>query len=343
MSQPSWIGQKLGGRYEIEELVGRGGMSAVYKGTDPNLRRTVAIKLIHPHLSEDSQFVSRFEQEAAAVAQLKHPNVIQVFDFDNDEDTYYMILEFIPGETLHERLKRLGAASQRLSPEEAIEITAGICDALDYAHKRGMIHRDVKPANIMLSMQGQAILMDFGIAKIIGGKEHTATGAVVGTALYMSPEQAKGELPDARVDVYALGVTLYEMLAGRPPFEADSAMTLLMMHVNDPVPDLLEINPNVPSELIELVGKALAKDREERFQTAGDFASALRSIDLQKVEGKVIAATAIEEPSSEDFAPTTIEPIEQPEAAAPPVDPRLLLRTHWLLSLRRPAAEGESL
>jgi parallel beta-helix repeat protein len=318
MSQPSWIGQKLGGRYEIEELVGRGGMSAVYKGTDPNLRRTVAIKLIHSHLSEDPQFVSRFEVEAAAVAQLKHPNVIQVFDFDHDEDTYYMVLEFIPGETLQERLKRLGAASQRLSPKEAIKIAASICDALDYAHKRGMIHRDVKPANIMLSLQGQAILMDFGIAKIIGGKEHTATGAVVGTAMYMSPEQAKGELPDARVDVYALGVTLFEMLSGRPPFESDSAMTLMMMHVNDPVPDLSEITPDVPQQLVAVVGKALAKDREQRFQTAADFASALRSIDLQKVAGGVIAATTIEEQSSEEFAPTTIEPVEQPEVAAQP-------------------------
>ena len=321
MSQPSWIGQKLAGRYEIEELLGMGGMSAVYKGTDPNLRRTVAIKLIHSHLSEDPQFVSRFEEEAAAVAQLKHPNVIQVFDFDHDEDTYYMILEFVPGETLQERLKRVSASGQRISTKEAVEIAARTCDALDYAHKRGMIHRDVKPANIMLNMQGQAILMDFGIAKIIGGKEHTATGAVVGTALYMSPEQAQGELPDARVDVYALGVTLFEMLSGRPPFEAESAMTLMMMHVNDAVPDLSEINPDVPSQLVSVVGKALAKDREQRFQTAGDFASALRSIDLQNAAGKAVAATTIEELSSEALGATTVEPVEQLESATPPRGP----------------------
>ena len=315
MSKRRWIGQKLAGRYEIEELLGQGGMSAVYKGTDPNLRRTVAIKLIHAHLSEDPQFVSRFEEEAAAVAQLKHPNVIQVFDFDHDEDTYYMVLEFVPGETLQERLKRLNASKRRLSPKEAIDIAASICDALDFAHKRGMIHRDVKPANIMLNLQGQAILMDFGIAKIIGGKQHTATGAVVGTAMYMSPEQAKGELPDARIDVYALGVTLFEMLSGQPPFKADSAMTLMMMHVNDPVPDLSEITPDIPHELVAVVGKALVKDREQRLQTAGNFATALRSIDLHRV------ATTIEEQSSEAYAPTTIEPVEQPEAAAPSPGP----------------------
>jgi len=318
MSKPNWIGQKIAGRYEIEELLGMGGMSAVYKGNDPNLRRTVAIKLIHAHLSEDPQFVSRFEEEAAAVAQLKHPNVIQVFDFDHDEETYYMVLEFVPGETLQERLKRLNASGKRLSAKEAVKIATSTCDALDYAHKRGMIHRDVKPANIMLNLQGQAILMDFGIAKIIGGKQHTATGAVVGTAMYMSPEQAKGEVPDARIDVYALGVTLFEMLSGRPPFEAESAMTLMMMHVNDPVPDLSEITPDVSQELVAAVGKALAKDREQRFQTAADFAAALRSIDLQKVAGGVIAATTIEEQSSEEFAPTTIEPVEQPEVAPSP-------------------------
>ncbi len=246
MAQSSWIGQTLGNRYLIEELLGQGGMSAVYKAEDPNLRRVVAVKLIHSHLSDDPQFVSRFEEEAAAVAQLRHPNIIQVFDFENDNETYYMVMEFVPGETLQDRLKRMNDADRRMDAKDAIAITAEICDALEYAHKRGMVHRDIKPANIMLNVQGQAILMDFGIAKIIGGKRHTATGAVVGTAIYMAPEQIKGEQIDARVDIYALGVTLFEMMSGHPPFEADSAMTTLMMHVNDPVPDLAAINPDVP-------------------------------------------------------------------------------------------------
>ena len=174
MSRPNWIGQTLGGRYKIDALLGQGGMSAVYRGEDPNLRRTVAIKLIHSHLTGDPEFVRRFEAEAAAVAQLRHPNIIQVYDFNHDEDTYYMVLEFLPGDTLQNRLR---SAGHGLPLEEALEIAAGVADAVDYAHKRGLIHRDIKPANVMLNPQGQPVLMDFGIAKIMGGAQHTATGA----------------------------------------------------------------------------------------------------------------------------------------------------------------------
>ncbi|HEC21870.1 MAG TPA: serine/threonine protein kinase, partial [Chloroflexi bacterium] len=261
MSQPSWIGYHLGGRYIIEELLGQGGMSTVYRATDPNLRRPVAVKLIHPHLSSNAEFVRRFEEEAAAVAQLNHPNIIKVFDFNHDGDTYYMVLEYVPGETLQDRLKRLNEAGRRMPLSEVIDITASICDAVDYAHRRGMIHRDIKPANVMLSTQGRAILMDFGVAKILGGEQHTATGAVIGTALYMSPEQARGERPDERADIYSLGVMLFEMISGRPPFEADSAMTTMMMHVSDPVPDLSELAPGIPPGLKAIVEKALAKNR----------------------------------------------------------------------------------
>src|SRR5512137_1731244 len=174
MSQPSWIGRTLSGRYRIDALLGQGGMSAVYKATDPNLKRVVAIKLIHSHLSGDTQFIKRFEEEAAAVASLRHPNIVQVFDFNSDEGTYYMVLEFIPGETLQDRLKRLSDEKRLLSIEESIQYTINICDALGYAHQRGMVHRDIKPANIMLDIHSQAILMDFGIVKIVGGDSHTA-------------------------------------------------------------------------------------------------------------------------------------------------------------------------
>jgi serine/threonine protein kinase len=280
MGQTGWIGHSLSGRYQIESLLGQGGMSAVYKGTDPNLRRAVAIKLIHGHLSEDPQFVSRFEEEAAAVAQLKHPNIIQVYDFDNDGDTYYMVLEFVPGETLQARLRKLNQAGNHMSPDQARNLVAGICDALEYAHQRGMIHRDVKPANVMITPEGQPILMDFGIAKIVGGKQHTATGNVVGTAAYISPEQVRGETLDTRVDIYALGVTLFEMLSGRPPFEGDSAMTVMLKHVNEPVPDLNQINPQVPPALAAVAMRALEKDRNRRYHSAAEMAAALRSADL---------------------------------------------------------------
>lgn len=320
MANPSWIGQKLNDRYEINELLGQGGMSSVYRAEDPNLRRTVAIKMIHPHLSRDPSFVSRFEEEASSVAQLRNPHIIQVYDFSNDGDTFYMVLEFVPGETLEDHLKRLNQSGRHMEIKEVIKYMINICDALEYAHNRGLVHRDIKPANIMLSVEGQAILMDFGIAKIVGGKQHTATGAVVGTALYMAPEIIKAQPADKRVDIYSLGVTLFETLSGKPPFQADSAMTIMMMHVNDPVPDLNEITPDVPAGLVEIVKNALAKNKEDRFQSAAEFARALRTVDLSASppeEGTMIEEapvmppleqTIIEEPSPEvQFEGTVVE------------------------------------
>jgi eukaryotic-like serine/threonine-protein kinase len=258
----------------------RGGMSAVYKAFDPNLKRVVAVKLIHPHLASDPKFLVRFEEEAAAVAQLRHPNIVKVFDFDHDGDLYYMVQEFVPGETLQERLRRLNREGRRLSLKETIQITAEMCDATGYAHELGMIHRDIKPANIMLNDEGQAVLMDFGIVKITSSQQHTATGAVVGTALYLPPEIIRGEAADPRSDIYSLGVTLYEMVSGRPPFEANSAMTLLMMHLHDPVPDLRKLRPEVPNKFIAVIEKALAKDRSDRYRSMGEMAVALRRLGM---------------------------------------------------------------
>jgi serine/threonine-protein kinase len=321
MSQPSWIGKTIGGRYQIVELLGQGGMSAVYKANDPNLRRVVAVKLIHSHLSSDPKFVMRFEEEAAAVAQLRHPNIIQVYDFSNDDDTYYIVFEFVPGESLQQRLERLNDAGRSMPVDEAIKITASIADALDYAHERGLIHRDIKPANVMLNVLGEAILMDFGIVKIVGGDTHTATGAVMGTARYMSPEQIKGQRVDARTDIYALGTALFEMLGGRPPFEADSAMTLMMMHVNDPVPDVRQLRPEVPVQVVSVINKALAKDRDARFATAGQMAAALRgdsSAGAAAAAAAVVAGTVIEDapPDEAGQGATVLEPV--PPAPAPP-------------------------
>ena len=163
MAQPSWIGYKLNDRYQIEQELGAGGMSAVYKANDPNLKRIVAIKLIHSHLSGNPDFVRRFETEASSVAQLRHPNIVQVYDFNHDGETYYMVLEFVPGESLQERLERLSKEGKKMSVDTVIDLAAKTCDAVDYAHKRGLVHRDIKPANVMLNVQGEPILMDFGI------------------------------------------------------------------------------------------------------------------------------------------------------------------------------------
>ena len=268
--------QILSGRYQIEALIGQGGMAAVYKAYDPNLRRSVAIKVIHTHLSNNPEFVRRFEEEAAAVAHLRHPNIVQVFDFNHDQDRYYMVMEFIPGETLQTRLKRLNEAGRRLPVESAARFASDICDAAEYAHQRGMIHRDIKPANVMLDVNGKAILMDFGIARMVGGTQHTATGAVLGTALYMAPEQIQGLHADGRADIYSLGILLFETLSGHPPFEADSAMTVMMMHLNDPVPDIRSLQPEVPAQMVALIEKATAKNRDERYQSAAELAAELR-------------------------------------------------------------------
>ncbi len=310
MSSPTWIGQTLNGRYFIQELLGQGGMSAVYKASDPNLKRVVAIKLIHPHLATDAQFVQRFQEEATAVASLRHPNIVQVFDFSSDKDVSYMVLEFIPGETLQENLRRLAAQKRSMDLNQAIKITLNICDALAYAHQRGMIHRDIKPANIMLDVYGQAILMDFGIVKILGGAQHTATGAVMGTARYMSPELIRSEPADQRADIYSLGVTLYEMLSGKTPFEADSAMTLMMMHLNDPVPDPRSLRQDLPPALVAILNRCLAKDRNQRYQSVNELAN-----DLKQVQA------SLDNPAATAAQPVTILPPVRPQPAAAPQSP----------------------
>ena len=277
-SQPSWIGYVLNGRYRIEAPLGQGGMSAVYRATDPNLRRTVAIKLIHSHLATDLEFVRRFEEEAAAVARLRHPNIIQVFDFNHDGSTYYMVLEFLPGQTLLERLEQANQQRQLLSLAETLNIMIPLCEAVAYAHGQGMIHRDLKPANVMINPQGQPILMDFGIAKIVGGAGLTATGGVIGTVAYMSPEQIRGQKPDNRADIYALGIILYQMISGRLPFQGENTAATMMQHLSAPVPDVRQFNQAVPPGLVTIVQKSLAKEPAQRYQSAGEMAAALRQL-----------------------------------------------------------------
>ena len=319
MTRPSWIGQTLGERYRIDDILGQGGMSAVYKAFDPNLKRVVAVKMIHTHLADDPKFVVRFEEEATAVAQLRHPNIVQVFDFNHDNDLYYMVQEFVAGETLQDRLRRLNKAGRRMPITEAIGYIINICDAAGYAHKRGLIHRDIKPANIMIDIHNQGILMDFGIVKITGGEKHTATGAVIGTALYLPPELIRGETPDPRSDLYSLAVTFFEAISGRPPFEADSAMTLMMMHLNDPLPDLRQLRPDVPGSLVAIIERALSKNREARYASMADFADALRGA-LATLSRAAPAATLADQPPSPAPQPKT-DTAAPVEIAAPSILP----------------------
>lgn len=273
-------GDVIGGRYRLENLLGQGGMSSVYKASDPNLKRIVAIKIIHPHLSTDPTFFGRFEQEAAAVAQLRHPHIYQVHDFNQDSGVYYMVMEYVEGVTLDARLKAFNNAGQRMNLREATQFMIAICDAVDYAHQRGLIHRDLKPSNVMINPEGEPVLMDFGIARLMGGQNFTATGATIGTAAYMSPEQARNVQVDQRTDIYALGVILFEMVSGRRPFDGDSFVSVLMQHVNDPVPDIRELNNRIPPSLAQIITRSLQKDPAQRFSSAAEMANALRSVNI---------------------------------------------------------------
>jgi hypothetical protein len=271
----NWVGQTLGNRYKIEAVLGRGGMSSVYRAHDPNLNRKVAIKIIHQNLTDNAEFIHRFEQEAALIAQLRHPNIVQVHDFNHDNNTYYMVMEYIPGETLSHRLEALKNAGIRLPLADTVRILSKICSAVDYAHQRRMIHRDLKPANVMLDLLGEPFLMDFGIARLVGVRPSLASAVPMGTAAYMAPEQVRGEEGDHRADIYALGIMLYEMLSGNLPFQDDSTYQVMVKQVNEPPPDIQAVEINTPQSLIVILERALVKDPNGRFQTAAEMNLAL--------------------------------------------------------------------
>ena len=274
------VGQVIG-RYKIVDKLGRGGMAEVYKGYQESLDRHVAIKLMHAFLVSEQDFLARFQREARAIAKLNHPNIVGVYDFDTlGDDTYYLVMEYIGGGTLKDKLQELAGRGERLPLAETIRITSEITSALAYAHKRGMIHRDIKPANIMLADTGKAVLTDFGIVKLVGGAHAsaavTATGALIGTPAYMSPEQAMGRPGDERADIYSLGVMLFQMVTGKLPFDADTPLAVVMKHVNEAVPLPVSFNPDVPFRLQEVILKALEKDPERRYQSADEMIAALQ-------------------------------------------------------------------
>lgn len=275
------MARKKLGKYEIIERIGRGGMAEVYRGYHAALDRYVAIKLLHAFLADDPEFKDRFEKEARNVAKLRHPNIVQVYDFEYDEqgDSYYMVMEFINGPTLKERLYELSLKGEQLSRAEAIRIVRDAAKALAYAHQRNMIHRDVKPANLMLDEDGRVVLTDFGIAKMVTGTQFTASGGMVGTPAYMAPEQGLGEAGDERSDIYSLGVILYQLMTGKLPFEADSPLALILKHVNEPLPDPRQLVPDLPEALARIIVKSLEKDPANRYQTAIEFAQDLSALD----------------------------------------------------------------
>jgi tRNA A-37 threonylcarbamoyl transferase component Bud32 len=261
----------LNDRYEVEGTVGRGGMATVYRGTDRVLGRTVAVKVLSEKYAGDEKFVTRFRREAQAAAALNHPNIVGVYDTGDEDEMHYIVMEFVEGETLADVLKREGP----LDPTRAVAIAEDVATALEAAHDKGLVHRDVKPGNVMIDRDGRVKVMDFGIARAAADDTLTQTGLVLGTASYLSPEQAQGSQVDSRSDIYSLGCVLYEMLAGRPPFAGDSPVSIAYRHVNEDPRPPSDVAPSVPRELDAVVLRALAKEPDERFATAEEFRTAL--------------------------------------------------------------------
>ncbi len=283
----SLAGKTLG-KYRLIEQLGRGGFASVYKAYQARLDRYVAIKVLHPHLVEGEDFLARFEREAKAVAGLRHPNIVIVHDFDVQENNYFMVMEYIEGQSLKQRLEDLNRQGRHLSLADVNRIMADITNALDYAHQQGMLHRDIKPSNVLLNNASQAFLTDFGIARILSQTQFTATGALVGTPAYMSPEQGQGLKVSPASDVYSLGIMLYEFLTGHVPYDADTPLAIIFKHIRDPLPAVHSIRPDLPAGLEKVVYKALAKDPEDRFQSPAEMMQALQAIFEQDFQAETL-------------------------------------------------------
>ncbi|MFI8888935.1 Stk1 family PASTA domain-containing Ser/Thr kinase [Streptomyces paradoxus] len=282
--------RRLGGRYELGQVLGRGGMAEVYLAHDTRLGRTVAVKTLRADLARDPSFQARFRREAQSAASLNHPAIVAVYDTGEDYidnvSIPYIVMEYVDGSTLRELLH----SGRKLLPERAMEMTIGILQALEYSHRAGIVHRDIKPANVMLTRNGQVKVMDFGIARAMGdsGMTMTQTSAVIGTAQYLSPEQAKGEQVDARSDLYSTGCLLYELLTVRPPFVGDSPVAVAYQHVREEPQSPSVFDPEITPEMDAIVLKALVKDPDYRYQSADEMRADIEAC----LDGQPVAATA---------------------------------------------------
>ncbi len=296
----------LAGRYRLDEVVGRGGMSTVYRGTDLSLDRVVAVKVaLDPLVEQSPIYLARFTREAQSTAALSHPGVVTVYDAGADGPTRFIVMELVPGRSLADILRDEGP----LEPARAARIAAQVADALSAAHAAGIVHRDIKPGNVMVTPDGQVKVLDFGIARALDSQSLTQTATVLGTSAYMAPEQALGQPADARSDIYSLGCVLYEMLTGEPPFTADVSAAVLHQHVRVAPKPARERNPAIPPALDELVMQMLAKSPDDRPQTAADVRDRLDQ--------------ALAQPENEAGAPTTVAlaplPAPVPEAPTAPL------------------------
>jgi tRNA A-37 threonylcarbamoyl transferase component Bud32 len=304
-------GRVLGGRYRLDVLLAAGGMAQVWRGTDEVLQRQVAVKLLHPHLAADGTFVTRFRQEAVAAARLAHPGIVSIYDTCSEEGTEAIVMELVPGQTLRQRLDDPAP----IDPWQAAGLAAQVAEALDAAHRAGLVHRDIKPANVLLTGDGRAKVADFGIAKAAEDADLTQPGLMVGTAKYVAPEQVEGKPVDGRTDLYSLGIVLYEMLCGRPPFEGEGeAATALARLQRDPLRPR-QVRPGVPKALEEIVLRAMARAPGDRFATAADLRAALLAAGAMPATDDDLSATnlAVRPPAAS--APAAAAPTATPAAA----------------------------
>jgi len=312
----------LADRYELGPVLGEGGMARVYRGLDRQLRRPVAVKVLAPPFDRDRSFVERFRREARAAAGLSHPNIVAVFDSGSDDGTHFIVTELVEGETLADRLRRDGP----MPAAEAVAVAVDIARALAAAHERGLIHRDIKPGNVMVLPDGRVKVVDFGIARAAGSDTLTGTGVVLGSTAYLSPEQAGGQPVDERADLYALGCVLYEMLTGHVPFRADTPIATMYRHVNEDAPAPSTIVP-VESELEAIVMRCLEKDAKRRFGSAAELEAALLAVPLARSGdtmqlGTIGADAAETQPvGAVDVGGSPTQPVEAVDAGGGPTEP----------------------
>jgi len=268
-------GATFAGRYQVIEELGKGGMGKVYKVVDTKIKEKIALKLLKPEIAADKKTIERFSNELKFARKIRHENVCQMFDLNEEKGTLYITMEYVSGDDLKSMIRMMG----QLSPGQAISITKQICDGLEAAHKLGVVHRDLKPQNLMIDRDGNARIMDFGIARSIKAKGITGTGVMIGTPEYMSPEQVEGKEVDQRSDIYSMGVILYEMVTGRVPFEGDTPFTIGMKHKSEEPRDPKELNAQIPDDLCQLILRCMEKDKEKRYQSAGELRSELIGIE----------------------------------------------------------------
>lgn len=300
-------------KYELVERLGHGGMAEVYKAYQPGVERFVAVKILHSHRQDSADFVARFRREARAIGRLQHPNIVRIIDFAEQAENDYMVMDYVAGGTLSDYLQ----THSQLSLQAALPLVVQLADALAYAHQQGLIHRDIKPGNIMFTdnTYTQVVLTDFGLARLLDDAESklTLSGAMIGTPTYMSPEAVRGEPCDERTDIYSLGVVLYELMTGKTPYAANTPYSMMMKQANEPLPLPRTLNPDLPVIVEQLLCKALAKEPSERYQSAAEFALALRQLWRLLPEGQTL--------------PTP------PSAAPPPVrltHPPAPVQSQWL-------------